>query len=46
MRIIEVFKAESEDEKRKAVTNILIKHEEDVSKNAKIYNQLLHAKAE
>ena len=34
MRIIEIFKTESEEERREAVTKILIKYEEDKHKAA------------
>ena len=37
MRIIEIFKSESEEERRKAVTEILIKYEEDKRKATEAY---------
>ena len=39
MKIIEVFKAESEAERRKAVTELMIKLEDKKRKDAEVTNQ-------
>ena len=40
MRIIEIFKSETEEERREAVTETLIKYEEDKRKDAEVCKPL------